>query len=136
MRSLFLLLALLAGSVFARADNATFIVNPSVTATALSTEEVKSILLGNKTKWDNGNLTLVVQTSGALHDAVIQTYAQRSSEQFDRFWKKQVFTGKGSAPATGKTDAEVVALVASTAGAIGYVAPSAVTDKVKALPVQ
>lgn len=69
-----------------------------------------------------------------MHDAVIQAHTQRSADQFDKYWKKLVFTGKGSAPATAKSDAEVLAYVAAHPGAVGYVTKSAVTDQFKCSP--
>lgn len=136
MRRYFALLgALILGAVSARAAEAVFIVNPSVSETSLSADDVKSILLGSKNKWASGNLKLVVQTAGPVHDEVLQTYTQRSAEQFDKFWKKQVFTGKANPPVTAKSDAEVVAYVAGNAGAFGYVAKSAVNADVKVVTV-
>lgn len=116
----FLLLAALSFSA-AHAQEAVFIVHPSVTETSLTADDVKNVLLGNKTKWGSGNLKLVVLTEGAVHQKIIQTYTQRSTDQFDKYWKKQVFSGKGIAPTTAKTDAEVVEYVSKNPGAFGYV---------------
>lgn len=80
-------------------------------------------------------IRLVVLTEGEIHAAVLHTYAQRAPDQFDKWWKKQVFTGKGAMPAQAKTDAEVVDYVAKTPGAFGYVAKSsAATDRVHISP--
>src|SRR4051794_14344079 len=88
----------------ALAQEAAFIANPSVTEAELGSDDVKAILLGNKTKWSSGNIKLVVLAEGAVHDKVIQGYTQRSPDQFDKYWKKQVFTGKGIAPTVVKTE--------------------------------
>jgi len=137
MKTFFLLLIVLASSACAVfAEEAVFVVNPSVKETELSTESVRGILLGNKTSWESGNLKLVVQTEGTLHELVIRTYTQRSTDQFDKYWKKQVFTGKGMAPAVAKTDAEVIDYVAKHTGAIGYVASVSATAAVKVLLVK
>jgi ABC-type phosphate transport system substrate-binding protein len=138
MSRFILILTLLCGlAAAARADDVAFIVNPQGADASLSADNVKAILLGNKTKWDGGGLVkLAVLTSGAAHESVMQTYAQRSGDQFDKYWKKLVFSGKGVMPAQAADDAAMIDYVAKTPGAFGYVAAGSVTDRVKVLPVQ
>lgn len=136
MKTLLLVFALAATMGIARGQDAAFVAHPGVTDTAVSAGDIKNILLGTKTNWSSGPLRLIVQTEGPVHAKVIQQYAQRSPDQFDKYWKKQVFTGKGTMPATAKSDADVIAFVASTPGAFGYVATASVTDKVKLLEVK
>jgi len=138
MSRLILFLALLAGlAVSARAADAVFIVNPQGADAGLSRDNLKAVLLGNKTKWEAGGLIkLAVLTSGPLHDKVIQDNTQRSADQFDKYWKKLVFTGKGFMPMQAADEAALVDYVAKTPGALGYVSPGAVTDRVKVIPVK
>lgn len=99
-----------------------FIANSDAGQTALTAEEVESILTGKLTKWKAGsNITLILQTEGATHDEVCRTHGKRTADQLEKHWKKLVFTGKGRAPVTAKSDAEVMELVAKTPGALGYV---------------
>lgn len=131
------LLTFAAMALGAKAQDVVLIVNPSVTENSVSREEAKNILLGNRTKWESaGNIKVVLLADGAVHDKAIQQFTQRTSEQFDKFWKKQVFTGKGIMPPQVKTDAEVIDYVAKTPGAFGYIAREGATAKVKILPVQ
>jgi ABC-type phosphate transport system substrate-binding protein len=58
-------------------------------------------------------------------DAALQTY-----------YRGLVFTGKASMPKTLGADAEIVAYVAKTKGAIGYVGARAGTTDVKTLEVK
>ena len=51
-------------------------------------------------------------------------------------WKKLVFTGKGSMPESVNSEAELVALIAKTPGAIGYISADKVGDGIKAIPVK
>lgn len=136
MKTLLLVLAVAASVGLARAQDAAFVAHPEVRDSAVSAADIKNILLGTKTKWSSGPLRLIVQTDGPVHAKVIQEYTQRSPDQFDKYWKKQVFTGKGTMPATGKTDDEVIAFVASTPGAFGYVAVTSVSDQVKRLELK
>lgn len=130
------LFALLAATGL-RAADAVLIAHPDAKASALSASEVKAILLGNQTSWSGGgNIRLCLQSAGAAHEAVLKTYVERSADQFDKYWKKLVFTGKGSPPEIFADDAAVAAYVAKTPGALGYVAAGASPAGVKILPVQ
>ncbi|CAM2822249.1 substrate-binding domain-containing protein [Rariglobus hedericola] len=138
MSRYFLFLALLLGmTAAARADDVAFIVNPQGADASLSADDLKAVLLGNKTKWDGGGLIkLAVLTAGPAHDSVMQTYAQRSADQFEKYWKKLVFTGKGFMPMQAADEAAMIEYVAKTPGALGYVSASAVTDRVKVLSIK
>ena len=128
-------LALLAGG--ARAADYLIVANPAVPVSAVSKEDLKNILLGNKASWDGGGaIKLALLTEGSVHETVIQAVASRSADQFDKYWKKLVFTGKSVAPDTFKTEAELLAFVAKTPGAVGYAAAGAATDGVKVLKVE
>ncbi len=136
LRSL-LLGVLLAFASAASAADVVFITNSSTAADSLTKDDVKNILLGNKTKWDAGGIIkLTVLTAGAAHETVIQEYTTRSADQFDKYWKKQVFTGKGSAPDAFQTDAELLAFVAKTPGAFGYIATGTAPNGVKIVAIQ
>lgn len=136
-RFLFILALALGICGAARASDVVFIVNPQGADASLSADDLKAVLLGNKTKWDGGGLIkLVVATSGAAHDKVMQDYAQRSADQFEKYWKKLVFTGKGVMPTQAVDDAAIVDYVAKTPGSLGYVSAGAVTGAVKVIPVK
>ncbi len=137
MKRIFILLTLALGfAVFSRAEDAAFITHPQGGDASLSTGDLKAVLLGNKTKWNSGGLIkLVVLESGPLHEQVIQDRTQRSADQFDKFWKKLVFTGKGVPPTQVADEAAMLAFVAKTPGALGYVSPAAVTAQVKVVEI-
>jgi ABC-type phosphate transport system substrate-binding protein len=123
--------------MISHAGDAVFIAHPDVSTSSFSKEEVKNILLGNKTKWDGGGIIkLAVLSEGPTCDSVILTYTSRSADQFDKYWKKMLFTGKGMAPDAFKTDAEMIAFVAKTPGAFGYIAEGASPTGVKTINVQ
>lgn len=138
MSRYFLLLALLLGlASAARAQDVSFIVNPQGADASLSADDLKAVLLGNKTKWEGGGLVkLAVLTAGAAHDKVMKDHVQRSADQFDKYWKKLVFSGKGVMPAQAADEAAMIDYVSKTPGALGYVSAGAVTDKVKVLALK
>lgn len=131
----FLSATLLCTLLALQAKAAVFIANASVTETSLSAEDLKNILLGNKTRWASGTVKLALQPEGAVHAEVIKTYTQRSTDQYDTFWKKLVFSGRGTMPAKLKTDAEVIDYVAKNPGAFGYVASAPASGEVKTLTI-
>jgi ABC-type phosphate transport system substrate-binding protein len=137
MKSLFLILTLSAFAAFVRGDEIALIAHPSVPAESIDDDGVKSFLLGTKTKWPNGPvLKLAVLHSGSVHETVIKTFTNRTAEQFDKYWKKQVFTGQGIMPFIAKTEAEMLDYVASNPGAFGYISRSAATGAVKTVMVR
>lgn len=133
----FILLTALLSPVLSLADGAVIIANKDVPSSALSSDDVKQIFLGNKTAWDNGDkIVFVVQDRTKTADVFLKTYVKKSSSQYDNFWKKQVFTGKGKAPQSFSSDQELVEFVANTPGAIGYISSDANSTNVKTIAVQ
>lgn len=136
LRSLLILIALGFSAAQISAADAVFVTNPSG-PDSISSETVRNILLGNKTRWDSGGtIKLAVLSEGTTHESVIQEFTARSADQFNKYWKKQVFTGKGIAPDAFKTDEELIEFVARTPGAFGYVSPNANATGVKIMSVQ
>lgn len=132
MKTFFLTTLLLVTGLIARAQDAVFIAHSSTADVTLNADDLKSSLLGTKTKWDGGApIKLGVLQSGPVHEKAIREFTQRSPDQFDKFWKKLVFTGKGMAPSSFASDEEAVAWVAKTPGALAYVAADKATDQVK-----
>jgi TonB family protein len=112
------------------------IANPSLKVDTISTGELRSIfLLQWKALQDGSPVQPVLQKSGAAHEGFLKQYLNRDSEEIHIYYQGLVFTGKGSMPKELNSDAEVVAYVGQTKGAIGYVSSSANTDGVKVLVV-
>ncbi len=132
------LLFLLSGNFFLRAAHADVIIicHPAVSADTLSRTEVKKIFLGKKLVWDDGQeIRFVIMKKSDAHEIFVKTYTQKTPSQFRRYWKKLVFTGKGSAPKSFHTEAELIQYVAETASAIGYVASETRPENVKILKI-
>lgn len=119
------------------AEDFQLIANPECGVAAVSKDEAKSILLGAETKLSSGIvIKLAVLLGGPAHERVISELTARTPDQFDKHWKKLVFTGKGVMPETVGDEAAMVTYVAKTRGAIGYVSSSAKLDGVKPLNLQ
>jgi ABC-type phosphate transport system substrate-binding protein len=92
-------------------------------------EEIREIFLGRKTRWDSGEgITFVVLKDGEVHTEFMRRIVQKTPSQFQTYWRKMVFTGKGRAPESFDSPEEMAQFVAATPGAIGYVPSSASAD--------
>jgi len=124
------------GSVQALAGNVKVIANPSVKAEAISAREVKSVFLEERNSLRDGtHVEPVLAKNGPAHAAFLKDYLGQDDDALQNYYRSLVFTGKGSIPKTLHSDEEVVAYVAKTRGAIGYVSSNAPVDGVKTLAV-
>ena len=106
----------------ASAGDVVIVCNESVAADALSQDEIKNIFLGRKTMWGDGHtIHFVTLQTGRTHASFLDTYVGKTSPQFNNYWKKQVFTGRGKAPKSYRTAQGIIDYVSTTSGAIGYI---------------
>jgi ABC-type phosphate transport system substrate-binding protein len=112
------------------------IANPSVSADAISADDLKSIFLEDSDSLKGAHVQPVLEKGGAAHEQFLKLYLNKSESALQTYYRSLVFTGKGSMPKTVGSDAEVEAYVAKTKGAIGYVAALTGNDDVKTLSVK
>ncbi|MGA2050894.1 MAG: hypothetical protein ABSG96_24620 [Terracidiphilus sp.] len=120
----------------ARASDVKVIANNSVTATSISAGDLKDVFLLDKDSLGGSHVEPVLQNSGAAHEAFLKEYVGKSNAVLQAFYRSLVFTGKASMPKVTAADAEAVAYVAKTKGAVGYVSSGASTEGVKTLQVK
>jgi ABC-type phosphate transport system substrate-binding protein len=137
MRLLALFALALCAAACGRAQDAAIVVNKDTKVTSLTADDFKNILLGKKLKFEDGtNIKLAILADGPIHEKVIRDFTQRTTDQFDRYWKRQVFSGQGIMPQQFKTDAELIAYVAETPGGLGYVGSGSVTPAVVTIEIK
>lgn len=102
------------------AGDVVVIANKDVAA-SIDAGALKNIFLGKTTRVGGTKVTFAVLEDGPAHEAFLSAHVGKSGSQFTSFWRKQAFTGKGSMPAAFASAAEMVAWVAGTPGAVGYV---------------
>ena len=133
LRLIFLLLLPLLGL---RGEDYVVVANKGTEVKQLPKQEMKEILLGIRSNWADGTLVrLVVQGEGAVHEHVLKDFMRMTPYQYDRYWKRLVFSGNGVMPETLRNDQEVLAYVSRTPGAIGYVSSSTSLSQVKVVPI-
>lgn len=120
----------------ASAADVKVIANPSVGAASVSAGDLKDVFLLDKDSLGGSHVEPVVAKGGSAHEAFLKEYLGKSDSALQAFYRSLVFTGKGSMPKSLGSDAEVVAYVAKTKGAIGYVSSGAATEGVKTLSVK
>ena len=113
------------------------VTNPSVGASSVSADELKGVFLATKSSLSDGShVEPVLARGGPTHEAFVKDYLGKTDAALQTYYRSLVFTGKASMPKTLGGDAEVVAYVARTKGAIGYVGAAASTAGVKTLEVK
>jgi len=121
----------------ASAADIRIIANSSVSASSISSDELKGVFLITKTALSDGNhVEPVIAKGGVAHEAFLKEYLSKTDAALQTYYRSLVFTGKGSMPKTLGSDTEVVAYVAKTKGAIGYVSATATMAGVKTLDVK
>jgi ABC-type phosphate transport system substrate-binding protein len=132
-----LLVALLvAGSFRALAlDGAVVIANASVAADSLSADALKDIYTAKTKYWDGGQAIIIALLPDKT-DAALQQACGMDTSSFKTFWQRLAFSGRGQEPKKADDAAALVALVASTKGAIAIVPADAVLTGVKKIEVK
>lgn len=112
------------------------IANSSVRTEEISAKDLKSIYL-EETRWfgDGFHAEPVIEKDGPVHEAFLREYIGKSADDLHSFYRALVFTGRGSMPKELDSDAEVVAYVARTKGAIGYIGSETNAGNLRTLAV-
>jgi hypothetical protein len=111
------------------------VANPSVKASAISVDDLKSVFLATKTSLDGSEVEPVLAKTGAAHEAFLKDLG-KTDASLATYYRSLVFTGKASMPKICATDAEVIEYVAKTKGAIGYVSAGASAPGTKTLDLK
>jgi len=121
---------------YAIASGVKVIANPSVKVEAISPGELKKIFLEEKLSLHDGtHVEPVLEKGGAVHGAFLQEYLGLNEEDLHAYYQALLFTGRGFIPKAFASEDEVVAYVARTRGAIGYVSSVASAEGVKVIAI-
>jgi hypothetical protein len=112
------------------------IANPSVGASELSPEDLKAVFLAVKTTIGGSQIEPVLGKSGRAHDLFLKEYLGKSDATLTAYFRGLVFTGKASMPKVCDSDADIVAYVAKTKGAVGYIGAGVAAQGTKTLVIK
>jgi TonB family protein len=123
-------------SPLAFAGGTKVIANISTKADAISTSEIKSVFMEQRnTLSDGSHVVPVLQKSGTVHEDFLREFLDQNGESLRNYYQSLAFTGTGSIPKTLDSDADVLAYVVRTRGALGYVNSETNTQGVKTLTI-
>lgn len=106
------------------------IVNKSLSATSVSSDDVGNIFLGKKSTWNSGEKVFIaIYDDKEIQTDFLKRFVRKTPTQFRTYWKKMVFTGKGSMPQYLKTTEDVLAFIEKHPGAISFIPVSAADVK-------
>ena len=114
------------------------VVNSANPLTELSREELSRLFLRKVVTWKGGETVTPVDQSdeSAVRRSFTSDVHRHDVGWVKAYWERIGFAGQGSAPEEVSSDAAVLATVARTPGAIGYVSATAsLPAEVKALRV-
>jgi ABC-type phosphate transport system substrate-binding protein len=135
-----LLTALAAGTAPApaRANDQPFlvVVHPGTPVTELSRTQLSRLFLKKSTQWNDGSAVRPVEPlAPALRQAFARQVHDRTLADLAAYWNALIFSGRELPPLEKASDADLVAYVRATPGAIGYVTASADLTGVKVVGV-
>ena len=120
-----LIIAILLLSVTAKAQEATLVVVGNATGVPVDIKlaELKSILMGEKQRWKNGNRIIIalMKTNTLIGKNTSSRIYDMTGDQLNKYWLALVFQGKAQAPTFFNSTSELETFVAQTPGAIGIV---------------
>jgi len=118
-------------------DDYLVIAHSSSGADALASQALSDIFLKKTKTWPDGaSVTPVDQVSRSpVRGKFSLAIHKKPLGAIKAYWNKLIFSGKGTPPQELGTDAEIIAFVMATPGAIGYVDPSTNTSGVKVIVV-
>jgi ABC-type phosphate transport system substrate-binding protein len=121
----------------ASADGYQVIANSGVGASSLTKDQVSQMFLKKLAKWPDGKSVVAVDQAktAAIREAFSKAVHGRGAAAIVAFWQQQIFSGADVPPAEKASDAEVIAFVKATPGAIGYVSSGAEVGDAKVVAV-
>jgi hypothetical protein len=121
---------------FAEDMSLVIIGNRTLPFDTITKKDLVDIFKQKKTMWENNEkLHVVLLEGGEAHKLFLKTYLGKTPIQYTLYWKKLVFTGKGSIPLTFRSEKTLMKHVALTGGAIGYISNRIKPHRVKIINI-
>ncbi len=114
------------------------VVNHQVSQDSISKHGLSAIFKMRLNKWKDGSpiTVFVLADDEPLHKSFCKEVLNVFPHQMRRIWDRLVFSGSGQAPITLESENEMLQMLISTPGAIGYLKSSSIKKGVKALTIQ
>lgn len=126
-------------SLTARTQETTLAVvgNQSGAPSGMKLSELKSVLMGEKQKWSNGNRIVIalMKTNTTIGKTTSSRIYDMSGDELNKFWLALVFQGKAQAPKFFNTTSELEDYVAQNPGAIGVIDQPLANNEIKIIAI-
>jgi len=119
------------------ADGFKVVANKDVPVSHMTRSDLARVFMKKQIEWSSGTAVAPVDQStvSMVRAAFTQDVHEKKTSSIARYWQRQIFTGRGVPPTIRDSDAEVLAFVQTTPGAIGYVAADAPVEGVKTIAI-
>ena len=119
-------------------DQYEIVTNPGVREKALTVNSLRSIFSMHLKTWPDGTKirVFVLSDDDQLHQSVSKEKLNVFPYQLRSTWDRLVFSGTGQAPIKVNSSEEMLAKVASTPGAIGYLWRANINENVNVLEIK
>lgn len=127
IRIILLLFITLAISAFSQAAPIKVIANPSVKVDELNASQLRAIFSMKQASWPDGQpiKVFVLPNQHQSHQQFCKRVLRMFPYQVERIWNKLTYSGLGDLPVLVNSEEEMLAMVLTNPGAIGYVVESA-----------
>lgn len=109
------------------------VVNPESGVTKMSRDEVISIFMGRARKLSTGVTALPIDqmATTSYKASFYRELVNKELAEINSYWARLVFSGQGTPPRQAENIAEVIEIVATNKGAVGYIPREAVTRNLR-----
>jgi ABC-type phosphate transport system substrate-binding protein len=111
------------------------ITNQSTREDEITAAALKNIYTGRTNYWQGGEHIVIAVLDNQIDEALNEVSGMDPS-QFRTFWQRLVFSGRGEEPRVAQDPASLVALVASTKGAVALAPAGTPLDGVKVIELK
>lgn len=102
-------------------------------ASSLTLSQVAAFYTLDAKSWPSGAKVTVFDSRNERARSVFYAGIGKSDVEIKKIWMRMQLSGNGKAPEAIASDAEVIAKVSSTPGAVGFINAASATDAVKVL---
>ena len=114
------------------------ITNNSISQSTITLGEVNGYFTGEKVRWKHGQQIqiAIMKSSTPAGEVLARNILGISGKEMDKFYLKQVFQGKMTAPKSFGSETELVQYVAETPGCIGIISSKTTTQNVNRIVIK
>lgn len=114
-------------------ETLTIICNTNGAPTAMKLTELKSVMKGEKQRWNSGEKVVIalMKTSTSIGKNTAQLIYNMSGDALLKYWLGQTYQGSAHAPKFFNTTSELEAFVAENPGAIGVIDQPVANNEIK-----